>query len=264
MPPCPECQEPLDAFGDHFVTCRKNGFTRRHNSLRDAWAHVLAAAGIRHAKEVSIPNGDRPADILLVGWDKGLDVCVDLTISSPLGLDAFPLSIERARRHLNEKEKAKKTKQLSQCQAMGWGHHPAAYSPWGGQGSAAKSLLYEPPRIKKAGPRPSGYWNTGRTCPSPSPVKWRNNLRCDAGWVGRGRPDYLALNRERRARKGPRQDTLTDGNRELTRCRGTPWSATGSICPCVSVAVTSQRNDPWVSGPVVVRGRRPPPSPGEW
>jgi hypothetical protein len=27
---------------------------------------------------------------------------------------------------------------------------------------------------------------------------------------------------------------------------------------------TSHRHDPWVSGPVVVRGRRPPPSPGKW
>ena len=26
---------------------------------------------------------------------------------------------------------------------MDWAHHPAAYSPWGGQGSAAKGLLHE-------------------------------------------------------------------------------------------------------------------------
>ena len=26
---------------------------------------------------------------------------------------------------------------------MGWGHHPAAYSPWGGEGPAARALLFE-------------------------------------------------------------------------------------------------------------------------
>ena len=26
---------------------------------------------------------------------------------------------------------------------MGWGHHPAAYTPWGGQGPAALALLHE-------------------------------------------------------------------------------------------------------------------------
>ena len=29
------------------------------------------------------------------------------------------------------------------CSSMGWGMHPAAYSPWGGQGPAAASLLHE-------------------------------------------------------------------------------------------------------------------------
>ena len=70
-------------------------------------------------------------------------MCVDLTITSPLALDAFPLSVEKAKRHLNEAEKEKRSKQLPSCEAMGWGHHPAAYSPWGGQGTAARSLLWE-------------------------------------------------------------------------------------------------------------------------
>ena len=143
LPPCPECKGALDPFGDHFVTCRKNGTTRRHNTLRDAWAQVLASSNIRHVKEVSASGGDRPADLLLIGWDKGSDVCVDITITSPLGMEAFPLSIEKAKRHLNDAEKEKKTKQLPSCQAMGWAHHPAAYSPWGGQGTAARSLLWE-------------------------------------------------------------------------------------------------------------------------
>ena len=122
---------------------RRYGFTQCHNALRDAWCQVLSCASIRHAKEVAIPTGDRPADILLLGWDKGTDVCVDLTITSPTSLDCFPLCLEKSRKHLNEAENGKRAKQLRLCDTMGWAHHPAAYSPWGGQGSAAKGLLHE-------------------------------------------------------------------------------------------------------------------------
>ena len=108
LPCCPECKEAIDPFGDHFVTCRKSGSTRRHNSLRDAWAHILSVSNIPHLVEVSVASGDQPADILLVGWDKGQDVCVDFTVTSPLGLDAFPLNLEKARRHLNDAEAAKR------------------------------------------------------------------------------------------------------------------------------------------------------------
>ena len=143
LPACPECREAIDPFGDYFVFCRRNGFTQRHNTLRDAWSQVLASAGIRHKKEVSVPDGDRPADILLLGWDKGVDVCVDFTITSPTSLDCSPLNPENSRRHLNEAEKVKRVKQSPSCDAMVWAHHPAAYSPWGGQGAAAKGLLHE-------------------------------------------------------------------------------------------------------------------------
>ena len=110
LPSCPECHEALDPFGDHFVTCRKNGCTQRHNALRDAWSHVLASANIRHLKEIATPSGDRPADLLLVGWDKGTDVCVDLTVTSPTSVSCYPLTSEKAQRHLNDAERAKKTK----------------------------------------------------------------------------------------------------------------------------------------------------------
>ena len=100
-----------------------------------------------HKKEVSVPNGDRQADILLLGCDKGVDVCVDFTITSPTSLDCYPLNPENSRnsrRHLNEAEKkAKRVKQSPPCDAMGWAHHPAADSPWAGQGAATKGLLHE-------------------------------------------------------------------------------------------------------------------------
>jgi len=121
---------------------------------------VLVSGNIRHAKEVTTPEGDRPADILLIGWDKGTDVCVDFNVTSPLSWDLYPLNLDRARRHLNNAEKDKRAKQLHQCETVGWGHHPAAYSLWGGQGSAAKALLFEV--LKRATADQQGWPKTQR------------------------------------------------------------------------------------------------------
>ena len=68
---------------------------------------------------------------------------MDFTVTHPLCLDAHPVSLEQARRYLSQAEADKKKKEVPSCLAMGWGHHPAAYSPWGGQGPAAKALLHD-------------------------------------------------------------------------------------------------------------------------
>ena len=141
LPPCPACGEALDPFGDHLVGCKKNLMVPRHHALRDQLCDVLQKAGLRHKAEVVIPPGggrvspfalERPADILLIGWDRGRDVAVDLTFSHPLNVSCHPLSREKAKRHLTDVEHAKKTKEGAQCTAVGWGFHPAAFSPWGG------------------------------------------------------------------------------------------------------------------------------------
>ena len=85
----------------------------------------------------------RPVDILLIGWDRGRDVAVDLTFSHPLNVSCHPLSREKAKRHLTDVEHAKKTKEGAQCTAVGWGFHPAAFSLWGGMGPGGKSLWFE-------------------------------------------------------------------------------------------------------------------------
>jgi len=99
------------------------------------------------------PRRGRQADILPIAWDKGTDVCVDLTIASPLGLDVYPLNLQKVRRHQNNIEKEKRTKQISECEAVGWGHHPSAYSPWGGQGSQAKKLPLRSSQTGRRRPR---------------------------------------------------------------------------------------------------------------
>jgi hypothetical protein len=140
---CPLCKDPVDPFGDHFVTCKHNGITRRHNALRDALSTLLGSAGIPHVKEATSKSGARPADVLLLNWDKGRDLAVDITIRHPLTLDAYPLSADAARRHLAraEGDKIDKERKDGGCAGMHWAFQPAAFSTWGAAGPSARHFL---------------------------------------------------------------------------------------------------------------------------
>ncbi|GKC33398.1 hypothetical protein Tco_1040692, partial [Tanacetum coccineum] len=91
--PCSACSKVFtgDIYGDHVVSCAGIiGIKHRHNAVRDTLVDICFRSGISAGKEVDIGlsgDGDkalRPADMLLYSWDGGLDVCVDLTGSSPL------------------------------------------------------------------------------------------------------------------------------------------------------------------------------------
>ncbi|GKE45758.1 hypothetical protein Tco_1473042 [Tanacetum coccineum] len=80
-----------DIYGDHAVSCAGIiGIKHRHNVVRDTLVNICYRSGISAGKEVDIGlDGGRdkplrPTDMLLYSWDGGLDVCVDLTGSSPL------------------------------------------------------------------------------------------------------------------------------------------------------------------------------------
>ena len=139
--PCPLCREALDPFGDHFVTCPKNGISRRHNSLRDCWGDILRQAAIPHVKEAPALQNERPADILLLGFDKGIDVALDFTVSSPL--DQYPFSPDKAKKHLAAKEANKKQHNSDMCARLRWECCPVGYSTWGGEGPGARKLFHE-------------------------------------------------------------------------------------------------------------------------
>jgi hypothetical protein len=118
---CPACQEPCDPFGDHFVNCGKNGLTRRHNAVRDEWSRILAAAAVPHQTEVTCGDRKRPADILLIGWDRGRDICVDFTVTNPMSAENYPLQPGVGRSHLSAAEKAKTRIEGPLCAAVQWG-----------------------------------------------------------------------------------------------------------------------------------------------
>ncbi|GKF15060.1 hypothetical protein Tco_0056522 [Tanacetum coccineum] len=105
-----------------------------HNVVRDTLVDICYRYGISTGKEVEIGlDGGRdkplrPPDMLLYSWDGGLDVCVDLTGSSPLTqtemVDFVP---DRA---VIVAAQRKRGKYMDMCAAIGYGflHFPSR--PW--------------------------------------------------------------------------------------------------------------------------------------
>nr|GFA20409.1 ABC transporter A family member 9-like [Tanacetum cinerariifolium]GFA25057.1 ABC transporter A family member 9-like [Tanacetum cinerariifolium] len=91
--PCSACSRVFvgDIYGDHVILCAWIiGIKHRHNVVRDTLVDICYRSRISAGKKVDIGlDGGRdkplrPTDMLLYSWDEGLDVCVDLTGSSPL------------------------------------------------------------------------------------------------------------------------------------------------------------------------------------
>ena len=132
--PCSACSRVFagDIFGDHVVSCAGIvGIKHRHNVVRDTLVDVCYRSGISARKEVDIglSGGNdgalRPADVLLYSWDRGRDVCVDLTGSSPLthyGLfDFVAVQVMADAAHW------KKVKYESSCRTIGYGFLPFSF-----------------------------------------------------------------------------------------------------------------------------------------
>ncbi|GJU20705.1 hypothetical protein Tco_1154047 [Tanacetum coccineum] len=151
--PCSACSKVFtgDIYGDHAVSCAGIiGIKHRHNVVRDTLVDICFRSGISAGKEVDIGLGGgcdkplRPADMLLYSWDKGLDVCVDLTGSSPLTqtgmVDFVPgrAVIDAAHR--------KRVKYEAKCANIGYGFLPFSFSSLGELEKDAVTLLK---RIRK-------------------------------------------------------------------------------------------------------------------
>jgi hypothetical protein len=126
--PCSACSKVFagDIYGDHVVPCVSIiGIKHWHNVVRDVLVDMCSRSGISARKEVDIGlcgERDKPlrhADMLLYSWDGGLDVCVDLTVSSSLtqtGMVDFVsgrVVIEAAQR--------KRVKYEAKCVNIGYG-----------------------------------------------------------------------------------------------------------------------------------------------
>ncbi|GKB77466.1 hypothetical protein Tco_0944361, partial [Tanacetum coccineum] len=125
-----------DIYGDHAVSCASIiGIKHRHNVVRDTLVDICFRSGISAGKEVDIGLGggcDKPlhhVDMLLYSWDEGLDVCVDLTGSSPLmqtGMVDFVLG-----RAVIDAAHRKRVKYEAKCANIGYDFLPFSFSSFG-------------------------------------------------------------------------------------------------------------------------------------
>ena len=144
-----------DTFGDHAVSCTGIvGVKHRHNVVRDTFVDICYRSGISARKEVDIglSGGNdgalRPADVLLYSWDRGRDVCVDFTGSSPLtqsGLADFVPG-----RVVTDAAHRKRVKYEARCQANGYGFIPFSFSSLGELEKEVVALLKRVQRFSTA------------------------------------------------------------------------------------------------------------------
>ena len=138
MPPshhgavCPKCQGANDVFGDHAVTCNRNGVWRRHFGIQSFLCWVLSTAKVPFEREQGPEaDGRRPADILLKGWQGGPDMALDLTVHHPLGL-GDQLTLDAARASMKQAAEQKIRQYTSLCSDHGWQFTPMVFDTWGG------------------------------------------------------------------------------------------------------------------------------------
>ena len=121
------------------------GIKHRHNVVRDTLVDVCYRSGISARKEVDIglagANDEalKPADVLLYSWDRGRDVCVDLTGSSPLTQSGLSHFIPW--RAVADAAHRKRVKYEARCQAIGYGFIPFSFSSLGELEKEAVALL---------------------------------------------------------------------------------------------------------------------------
>ncbi|GKB89950.1 hypothetical protein Tco_0962222 [Tanacetum coccineum] len=140
-----------DIYRDHAASCVGIiGIKHRHNVVRDTLVEICFRSRILAGKEVDIGIDGwrnkplRPADMLLYSWDGGLDVCVDLTGSSPLtqtGLADFVPG-----RAVSDVAHHKRVKCEAKCVDIGYGFLPFSFSSFGELEKDALVLLK---RIRK-------------------------------------------------------------------------------------------------------------------
>ncbi|GKF18584.1 hypothetical protein Tco_0063502 [Tanacetum coccineum] len=126
------------------------GIKHRHNVVRDTLVDINFRSGISAGKEVDIGLGGgrdkalRPAYILLYSWDGGLDVCVDLTGSSPLTQTEMADFVPS--RAVTEAAQRKRVKYEAKCADIGYGFLPFSFSSFGKLEKDAVTLVK---RIRK-------------------------------------------------------------------------------------------------------------------
>ncbi|GJX31972.1 putative reverse transcriptase domain-containing protein [Tanacetum coccineum] len=147
--PCSACSKVFtgDVYGDHAVSCAGViGIKHRHNVVSDTLVDICFRSGISAGKEVDIGLGGkgcakalRPADMLLYSWEGGLDVCVDLTGSSPLTQTGMADFVPG--RAVIDAAQRKRGKYMTKCAYIRYRFLPFSFSSFGKLEKDAVTLL---------------------------------------------------------------------------------------------------------------------------
>ncbi|GKC72104.1 hypothetical protein Tco_1117987, partial [Tanacetum coccineum] len=135
-----------DIYRDHDVSCAGIiNIKHRHNVVRDTLVNICYRSGISAGKEIDIgleggcDKPLRPADMLLYSWDGGLDVCVDLTGSSPLTQTEMTDFVPD--RAVIDAAQRKRVKYEAKCATIGYGFLHFSFFSLGELEKDAVSLL---------------------------------------------------------------------------------------------------------------------------
>ncbi|XP_026379082.1 uncharacterized protein LOC113273647 [Papaver somniferum] len=133
---CPSCNKSMDIFGDHALHCAKDiGYKFRHDVVRDVIIDICYKANVPVRKEVSLglrTNDEKdlkPADILVLNWENGKYVCMDVTGVSPFTGDGVRSFVPG--KAISDAVSHKRTKYLDKCAAHGYGLGVLAFSTLG-------------------------------------------------------------------------------------------------------------------------------------
>jgi hypothetical protein len=153
---CHGCNQYLDIFGDHFLCCKHNNFTKRHQAVQEILAACLVDCGQAVEKERPLPEncqppgrrGLRPADLFLPNWEAAKPVAIDLTIShgwsqteQSRGAPGECINRAKWRTFLVQRESAKHKEYDEWCTKAKWSFKAMAFGTWGGLGPECAKCL---------------------------------------------------------------------------------------------------------------------------
>jgi hypothetical protein len=144
---CAQCGSALDAWGDHAVSCARNGITTRHGAIQDWLITTARSAGVQCSREEGLEDRSRPGDVLLHHWAGRGPLAVDVTCVNPLRPSTTCPTPELVRTFLSAEEKRKRTKYADKCAEAGWGFLPLVMHPFAGVTPEGGQFLHRLSRL---------------------------------------------------------------------------------------------------------------------
>ena len=135
---CPArgCRGEADSLGDHSLSCGIGGERiARHNHVRDALFQAAQQAGlapVREAEGLIAGSTDRPADVLLRGWQAGRDTALDFIATNALQAATVVGCATDGAFAVEHAHDAKLRKYAARCEANGLAFIPLAVDTFGG------------------------------------------------------------------------------------------------------------------------------------